>query len=95
MGSTPFSIRIDETLKARLEQVAVAEERSLSYVAQKAIADFLDERDFKKQEIARAYAEAEQGAFVSDDAVTAWVDSWGMADELPRPAADILQPKRS
>ena len=95
MGSTPFSIRIDEALKARLEQAAATEDRSLSYLAQKAISAFLDERDFKSQEIRRAFDDAQTGDFISDEAMNAWVDSWGSPDESPTPKADVLRGKNT
>lgn len=88
--ANPVSIRMDESLKARLENAARAEDRSLSWLAQKAITKFLDERDFKHAEILRAYAEAEKGVFISDGAMMAWVDSWDMPHELPMPQPDIF-----
>ena len=86
----PVSIRMDETLKARLEPAAIAEDRSLSWLAQKAITDFLDARDYKLQALLDAHAEAEKGVFISDKAMTAWVGSWDTPHELPIPNSDIF-----
>ena len=90
---SPVSIRLDQTLKARLQTAAKAEDRSLSWLAQQAIANFLDHRDFKREQLLLAYAEAEKGVFISDEAVMAWVDSWDTPNELPVPQPDIF-PKR-
>ena len=87
---SPISIRLDDRLRARLETVAKSEERSLSYVAQKAITEFLDDHEYKRREIVRAYKEAEKGVFISEKAMTTWVDSWGSAQELPAPKPDIF-----
>ncbi len=85
----PISIRIDETLKSRLDKLAKVEDRSLSYLAQQAIAAYLDDREYKHREILRAYSEAKKGVFISEKTMTAWVDSWGSTQELPPPKPDI------
>ena len=86
----PMSIRIDDTLKARLDQAAKAEERSLSYIAQKAITSYLDSRDHRQATILKAYQEARtEKAFISGEAMNAWVESWDTDHELPPPLADL------
>ena len=93
--ANPFSIRIDDTLKARLEEAARTEDRSLSYIAQKAIAVYLDERDFKHHEIMRAYKDSQGADTISDEAMTEWVESWDTEDKKPAPstAAKTAHPK--
>ena len=86
----PALIRLDESLKARLETAAEAEDRSPSWLAQKAIANFLDDRDFKREQLLLAFAEAEKGVFISDEAMMAWMDSWDTSHELPVPQPDIF-----
>ncbi|MGL5362871.1 MAG: CopG family ribbon-helix-helix protein [Bosea sp. (in: a-proteobacteria)] len=91
--SVSFSIRMDEALRARLEKEAQAEDRSASYLAQKAISAFLDARASRRQEMLAAFAQSQtETEFVSGDAVSAWVESWETATELPVPAADISRP---
>lgn len=52
MPKTPlFSFRLNQQLKDRLLEVAVAEGRSLSYIIDKALIEFL-QRNSEKQEIA-------------------------------------------
>ena len=86
---SPISIRLDDRLRARLETAAKSEERSLSYLAQQAITEYLDDREYKIQELLHAYKEAEKGVFISEKTMTAWVDSWGSTQELPPPKPDI------
>ena len=90
--ATPLSLRIDPTTKARLEDIAKAEDRSLSYVAQKAFASYLDTRDYRREQILSAYGEAQtEKEFISGEAMKAWIDSWDTAQELPAPEADVFR----
>jgi predicted transcriptional regulator len=88
--TSPLSLRLDPDVRSRLQREADMEDRSLSYVAQKAIVAFLDAQESKRQAIAQAVAEADKGVFVSDEAMTSWVDSWGTDNELPLPRADVF-----
>lgn len=85
----PVSVRLDDATKTRLEREAALEDRSLSYMTQQAIIKFLDAREQKRRAVAAALAEADAGDFISDEAMTAWVNSWGDDAELPVPAADM------
>jgi predicted transcriptional regulator len=88
----PFSIRMDEELKAKLDHEAAAEDRSSSYMAHKAIEQFLDARAYKREVVLAAYnASLTEKAFVSGEAVDAWVDSWGTDNELAPPKPDIFR----
>ena len=90
---SPVSLRIDPDLKLRLEEVAKSEDRSLSYIAQKAFASYLDARDYRQEQILSAYAAAQtEKEFISGDVMMAWVESWDTPDELPSPKADVFRP---
>ena len=90
MATVPFSIRLDENLKTQLEEQAVVEERSASFLASKAIKAMLDAKAAKREAIERALEEADKGIFVSQDAMHRWMDSWGSENELPPPKPDIF-----
>ena len=90
MATVPFSIRLDEAMKARLEQEAEREDRSASYLAQKAIGDYLDYKDFFRREMEAAIAEADKGVFISGEAMHKWIASWDTENELPPPEPDIF-----
>ncbi|NKB28522.1 MAG: ribbon-helix-helix protein, CopG family [Rhodobacteraceae bacterium] len=87
----PFSVRLDPDLKASLESEAKREHVTPSQLATQAIRSLVEGRAAKRAMIDAALAEAEQGRFISQEAMTAWVDSWGTDDELPMPDADIAQ----
>ena len=90
MASVPFSFRLDESLKKRLEQAAQGQDRSASYMAVKAIEQFLNARDTKRSAIEEAVKEADKGVFISSQAMNNWMDSWESDEELPVPEPDIF-----
>ena len=94
MATSPFSLRLSPELKKRLDAVAESEDRSASYVATKAIEAFLDARDAKARAIDAAFREADQGIFVSQEAVHRWMNSWDTDNELPIPEPDIFPDDR-
>jgi RHH-type rel operon transcriptional repressor/antitoxin RelB len=89
MSTTPFSVRLDPKIKARLEEEARIANLSASSLANKAIESFLAARAAKRSHIEAALVEAEKGDFISGDALDRWIDSWEMEAELlpPRPHA--------
>ena len=89
MTTERLSLRIDAELKKRLEQEARREERSASFLAVKAIESMLRDRAEKRAAIRAAIREADEGTFVSQDAMDAWVSSWGTDEEVPPPEADL------
>ena len=89
MATTRLSLRIDAELKNRLEQEARREERSASFLVVKAIESMLHDRAEKRAAIRSAMQEADRGSFISQDAMDAWVASWGTDAEAPQPPADL------
>ena len=90
MTTERLSLRIDADLKKSLEHEARREERSISYLAVKAIEVMLRDCAEKRAAIRAAIAEADEGAFISQEAMDAWVSSWGTDSELPPPKPDIF-----
>ncbi len=75
MTTTTFTTRMDVKVKARLDDIAKFEDRSVSYVANKAIEAFVDERDQTRALIKTGLELIDKGAVVSSDAVNAWLDA--------------------
>jgi RHH-type rel operon transcriptional repressor/antitoxin RelB len=94
MSTTVFTVRLPEDVKAQLELLAKATNRSKSYLASKAISEYLRRNAWQVQELQEAAKEADKGVFVSEEAVDAWLSSWGKDDELPMPKADTRLKKR-
>ena len=94
MASVPFSIPLDTTLRSRLENEARTLDRSPSDLALRAIEAFLDARDAKRHQIETAAREADDGIFVSAEAVARWMDRWDDDPEAAPPAPDVTIPPR-
>ena len=89
MTTERLSLRIDTALKKNLEREARREECSVSYLAAKAIEAMLRQRAEKRAAIQAAVSEADERAFISQEAMDAWVSSWGENSELPPPEPDV------
>ncbi len=89
MANVPFSMRLDENTKKRLKREAKLINRSETYFANMAIEKELRARELKRVAIDEAYAQVEKGDFISSEAMTKWVDSWGSDNELSPPEVDI------
>ena len=94
MANVPFSLRINDELKARLEAEARQLDRPASYVATKAIESYLARCEAKRHAISQAIAEADKGIFISSDKMTAWVNTWGTDQENNLPEPDIFSNKK-
>jgi predicted transcriptional regulator len=93
MTNVAFSMRIDADTNKRLKYEADNMNRSETYFASMAIGKELNAREFKRAAIDAALAQAEQGDFISSEAMGAWVDSWGSDRELTAPKNDIKAKK--
>ena len=89
MTSSPFSVRLDDTIRAELQAEAKRLDRPASYLASKAIQYYLAERKRERDILLGRMAEADAGVFVASETVESWVDSWFTENELPQPEADI------
>jgi predicted transcriptional regulator len=85
MASRTFTVRLDASIKQRLERLAKNTGRSRSYLAAEAIGEYLDVNEWQVAGIKNAIASLDQGKGISHDKVKKWVASWGSAKELPVP----------
>jgi predicted transcriptional regulator len=90
MGEVPLSLHVDAGLMKRLEDEARQQHRAADDLALAAIANYLDEQDHERDIIQARLSEADEGIFVSEEAMTHWVDSWGTENELAPPGPDIF-----
>lgn len=92
MATSPYTIRIDETLKKALEYEAALDERPPAQLAVRAIRAMVEARRAKRDAITAALRDAENGQFISSEAMFAWIDSWDSNNEGPEPSVDIKAP---
>ena len=93
MANSPYSLRLDPELKARLEKHAERTDRSAAYIVQEALSDYLDNADFIEKELDKAEAELAEGVFISEEKMMTWFRSLGTDKELPPPEPDIFPSK--
>jgi predicted transcriptional regulator len=83
-----LSLRVDGGIKDSLQKLAEREDRSISFLVQKAINNYIDEQTFLKKEVEKAYAQSKKEThFVSGGQMFEWVDSWGDKKEKSFPKA--------
>lgn len=64
-----FTVRVPDTTAERLEQLARKQDRSRSWMAAKAIEDFVAREEWQLAEIEAGLAEAENGQFAGSEEV--------------------------
>ncbi|MFN0115023.1 MAG: CopG family ribbon-helix-helix protein [Paracoccaceae bacterium] len=88
-----FTLRLDAELKQWLEAEAARQDRSVAWLAKRAIETMKADAEHRRRAIRAAIAEADKGVFVSGEAVNRWMDSWDTDAELPPPEPDIFLKK--
>ncbi len=69
MSSSTFTVRIDATIKKRLEKLAKSTGRSRSFLTAEAISEFVDANEWQVAGIKRAMASLDRGESVGHDQV--------------------------
>lgn len=94
-ASETFSVRLPPETRKELEEYAKATQRSSAFIVKEAVEAHLAERRAYLAAIEEAEREADEGIFVSGEAVIKWLESWGTENELPPPEPDIFPDGRN
>lgn len=89
-GSDTFSVRLPEQLRTEVDQFAALTKRSRSFVIKEAVTAYMDEQKAYLAAIDEGIAEADKGIFISGEAFSKWLSSWGTDHVLPPPEPDIF-----
>ena len=89
MPTKPYSVRLNDEVRQALEAEAAREQRPPAQLAARAIKSMLDAKAAKRAALEAAVSSAEEGVFISSEAMNAWVDSWGNNSERPLPTPDV------
>ncbi|WP_156381338.1 transcriptional regulator [Aminobacter sp. DSM 101952] len=90
-NSNTFSVRLPPETRQELEDYAKSTQRSSAFIVKEAVEAHLAERRAYLAAIREAVDEAdESGEFISWEATSKWLRSWGTADELPPPEPDVF-----
>ncbi len=82
------TVRLQPEVEEGLEAMADRLHRSKSWLINQALREFLGRQEQEQarwQETLKAMDSVAQERVVSGEAVHAWLNSWGTADELPPP----------
>lgn len=74
--STTMTLRLEDDVKARLDKLADATQRSKSFLAAEAIREYVENNEWQIREIKAALKEANAGDFASDAEVAALARKW-------------------
>lgn len=80
-----LSIRLDASVKKRLEALASRSKRSKSFLAAEAIAAYVQAEEWQLGEIREGLKELDSGQTVSHEKVSKWLRSWGKPVEGKAP----------
>lgn len=87
--ATPTSIKLDDDLKGRVQQLADARRRSAHWLMREAIAQYVEReerREALKRDTLQAWEEYQTtGLHANASEVERWLASWGTDSELPAP----------
>ena len=75
--TTTMTIRLEDEIKARLDALAEATQRSKSFLAAEAIRVYVESNEWQIGEIHAALIEADAGDFASEDDLAAMARKWG------------------
>ena len=89
MSKTTMGVKLDDETRDRLKALAEARRRSAHWLMKEAISQYLE----REEEIEQRNREADEaweeyrrtGQFVSHEAISAWLDTWGTDKEGPCP----------
>lgn len=84
----PVAVKLDPEIKIRLKKLSDLKHRTPHWLMKEAIERYLEQEEYAeklKQETIARWEEAQMGKVVSNEAVMAWLDTWGTDDEKGRP----------
>ena len=83
--SETLSVRLDPSVKRKLEALAERSRRSKSFLAAEAISAYVEAEDWQLAEIKAGIKDMDSGKTVSHEKVSKWLRSWGKPNETKPP----------
>lgn len=92
-ATVPMSLRVDPTMKDRLQTIAQRHKRSAHALAQEAVYLFVEKQEAKdrwNQEAMEAYNDYKTtGLHITHEELDTWLDTWGTENEQPAPQCHV------
>ncbi|HCH1049336.1 TPA: CopG family ribbon-helix-helix protein [Vibrio parahaemolyticus] len=87
--ATPTSIKLDDTLKNRVQNLANSQQRTAHWIMKEAISQYVEREEKKeafRQDALNAWDEYQMtGSHLTASEVENWLGSWGSEDEVEAP----------
>jgi len=74
--STTMTLRLDDSIKNRLDKLAESTHRTKSFLAAEAIESYIKLNEWQISETVKAIEEADRGEFASDEEVNNFFNKW-------------------
>lgn len=71
-----MTLRLDDSVKIRLDKLAEATHRTKSFLATEAIENYIKLNEWQISETIKAIKEADRGEFASDEKVNDFFEKW-------------------
>ncbi len=82
--TTTITVRVDKAVRERLDRLAGATSRSRSFLAARALQEFVEANEWQIRAIEEGIASADAGDVVPHDDVERWLRTWGRLGECKR-----------
>lgn len=87
-------IDLPQTVRSRLAATARDSNRHESEVLEEAVIEYLDRQDMELAAVEEGVSSSADQGLISHDAIRAWLNSWGGADEKLPPEPDLPRTTR-
>ena len=92
MGGTPMAVKLEPGMKERLKRLAEAKRRSPHWLMKEAVREYLEREEhtekLRQETLERWAAYKTSGEHATNEAVMAWLDTWGYEGETERPPCE-------
>jgi RHH-type transcriptional regulator, rel operon repressor / antitoxin RelB len=85
MQTTTVSVRVPRALKQRLAKLAAATARSSSWLAARALEDYVESQEWQIATIQKGKRDLQAGRTIPHDRVARWLRTWGTRGEKQAP----------
>lgn len=90
--ATTMGVKLDDETCARLKSLGALKRRSAHWLMREAIGEYLDKEELaevRNREADEAWeAYQRTGEFITNEAMTAWFDTWGTSKAPPAPETE-------
>jgi predicted transcriptional regulator len=92
VGTQPMAVKLDPEMKERLLRLAAAKRRSPHWIMKEALREYTEKEELaeslRQETLKRWEIYKITGKSVDNEAVMAWLDTWGSEHETKSPACE-------